>query len=80
MCPKCKSIKTGIYNTRKNDNHGGSVWRRRICNSCCNVWTTIEVTQEYFDKINNQASISEKIIELEKTASTIIEKVKNLHL
>jgi len=55
MCPKCKSKKTEIYNSRKNGKHRGSVWRRRNCLKCFHSWTTIEVSQKHYDELSRQA-------------------------
>jgi hypothetical protein len=76
MCPKCKSKKTEIYNSRKNEKHGGSVWRRRNCLKCFHSWTTIEVSQEHYDELKKQSSLLETLRTLEDTATDIIGKVK----
>ena len=78
MCPKCKSNKTEIYNSRKNQKHGGSVWRRRNCRKCFHSWTTIEVSQEHYDELTKQANLLETLRTLENTASNIIGKVKGI--
>lgn len=78
MCPKCKSKKTEIYNSRKNQKHGGSVWRRRNCLKCFHSWTTIEVSQDHYDEISRQASSLEALRTLEETATDIMGKVKRL--
>ena len=78
MCPKCKSKKTEIYNSRKNQKHRGSVWRRRNCLKCFHSWTTIEVSQEHYDELSRQASSLETLRTLEETATDIIGKVKGL--
>jgi len=78
MCPKCKSKKTEIYNSRKNQKHGGSVWRRRNCLKCFHSWTTIEVSQEHYNEISRQASSLEALRTLEETATDIMGKAKRL--
>jgi hypothetical protein len=78
MCPKCKSKKTEIYNSRKNGKHRGSVWRRRNCLKCFHSWTTIEVSQKHYDELSRQASSLETLRTLEETATDIIGKVKGL--
>lgn len=78
MCPKCKSKKAEIYNSRKNQKHGGSVWRRRNCLKCFHSWTTIEVSQEHYNEISRQASSLETLRTLEETTSDIMGKVKRL--
>ena len=78
MCPKCKSKKTEIYNSRKNQKHGGSVWRRRNCLECFHSWTTIEIQQEHYDELTRQASLLETLKTLENTATDIIGKVKGI--
>lgn len=78
MCPKCKSTKTEIYNSRKNKKHGGSVWRRRNCLKCFHSWSTIEIQQEHYDELTNQANLLETLRTLENTASDIIGKVKGI--
>ena len=76
MCPKCNSTKTGIYNSRKNGKHGGSVWRRRHCLKCFHNWSTVEISQDSYDELTKQANLLETLRTLEKTASNIIGKVK----
>jgi hypothetical protein len=78
MCPKCKSKETGIYNSRKNKKHGGSVWRRRNCLKCFHSWTTIEIQQEHYDELTSQASLLQTLRTLENTATDIIGKVKGI--
>ena len=78
MCPKCKSKKTEIYNSRKNQKHGGSVWRRRNCLKCFHSWTTIEIQQEHYDELTRQSNLLETLRTLENTASNIIGKVKGI--
>jgi hypothetical protein len=48
-CPRCKSKKTEVYDSRKTDKYDGSTYRRRICNSCYHSWTTYEIQQNYLD-------------------------------
>jgi len=78
MCPKCKSKKTEIYNSRKNKKHGGSVWRRRNCLECFHSWTTIEIQQEHYDELTRQANLLQTLRTLENTATNIIGKVKGI--
>lgn len=77
MCPKCESRKTKVFNTRKNYKNGGSVWRRRSCLKCSNIWTTIEIQQEHYDELR-KSSILETLKTLENTATDIIGKVKGI--
>jgi len=78
MCPKCNSTKTGIYNSRKNGKHGGSVWRRRHCLKCFHNWSTVEISQKHYDELTIQANLSDTLKTLENTASHIIGKVKGI--
>lgn len=78
MCPKCNSTKTGIYNSRKNGKHGGSVWRRRHCLKCFHNWSTVEISQKHYDELTLQAKLSDTLKTLENTASNIIGKVKGV--
>lgn len=78
MCPKCKSKKIGVYDSRKNKKNGGSVWRRRHCLKCFHNWSTIEIQQEHYDELTKQANLLETLRTLENTASNIIGKVKGI--
>jgi hypothetical protein len=78
MCPKCNSTKTGVYNSRKNGKHGGSVWRRRHCLKCFHNWSTVEISQDSYDELTNQSKLLETLRSIEKTASNIIGKVKGI--
>jgi len=78
MCPKCNSTKTGVYNSRKNGKHGGSVWRRRHCLKCFHNWSTVEISQDSYDELTNKSKLLETLRTLEKTASNIIGKVKGI--
>jgi len=78
MCPKCKSKKIGVYDSRKNGKHGGSVWRRRHCLKCFHNWSTVEINQEHYDELTRQANLLETLRTLENTASSIIGKVKGI--
>jgi hypothetical protein len=78
MCPKCNSTKTGVYNSRKNGKHGGSVWRRRHCLKCFHNWSTVEISQDSYDELTNKSKLIETLRTLEKTASNIIGKVKGI--
>jgi len=78
MCPKCNSTKTGVYNSRKNGKHGGSVWRRRHCLKCFHNWSTVEISQDSYDELTNNANLLKTLRTLEKTASNIIGKVKGI--
>jgi transcriptional regulator NrdR family protein len=48
-CPKCQSQQTIVYNSRPKDS---TTWRRRKCLDCKHRWTTIEVTEDVFDFID----------------------------
>ena len=78
MCPKCNSTKTGVYNSRKNGKHGGSVWRRRHCEKCFHNWSTVEISQDSYDELTNKSKLLETLRSLEKTASNIIGKIKGI--
>jgi phosphopentomutase len=78
MCPKCNSTKTGVYNSRKNGKHGGSVWRRRHCQKCFHNWSTVEISQDSYDELTNKSKLLETLRTLEKTASNILGKVKGI--
>lgn len=78
MCPKCNSTKTGVYNSRKNGKHGGSVWRRRHCLKCFHNWSTVEISQDSYDELTNKSKLLETLRTLEKTASNIIGKIKGI--
>jgi len=78
MCPKCNSTKTGVYNSRKNGKHGGSVWRRRHCLKCFHNWSTVEISQDSYDELTNKSKLLETLRSLEKTASNIIGKIKGI--
>jgi hypothetical protein len=78
MCPKCNSKQTGIYNSRKNGKHGGSVWRRRHCLKCFHNWSTVEIKQEHYDELTNNANLLKTLRTIENAASNIIGKVKGV--
>ena len=50
-CPRCKSRKTIVYDSRKTDKFNFSTYRRRMCNKCNYCWSTYEIQQEYLDSI-----------------------------
>lgn len=52
-CPKCKSTKHRIPESRRTDSH---VWRVRVCNSCHHPWVTQEISTDLtrFPKEVNQ--------------------------
>ena len=77
MCPKCKSKKIRVYDSRKSTINQ-FVWRRRNCEKCSHVWTTIEITKEHYDELTRQANLSDTLKTLEDTATDIIGKVKGI--
>jgi transcriptional regulator NrdR family protein len=42
-CPACHGKKVSVMDSRRT---GTGVWRRRVCDSCHNRWTTAEVPTE----------------------------------
>lgn len=78
MCPKCKSKKTKVFDTRKNQKNTGSVWRRRYCLKCSQKWTTIEIKQEHYDELTNNANLLKTLRTIENAATDIIGKVKGV--
>jgi transcriptional regulator NrdR family protein len=78
MCPKCKSAKTEVYDSRKIKKHGGLVRRRRSCLKCFKNWTTYEISAEYLNELTNSKKIIESLKKIENSASKIAEDVKGL--
>jgi len=50
-CPKCSATDSKVFNSRKRVEDGGSVWRRRRCYECDYSWSTLELQQEFLDRI-----------------------------
>ena len=47
-CPKCNNEKTKIVDSRADEE---SVWRRRECQGCGYRFNTIEIDEDYFEKV-----------------------------
>jgi transcriptional regulator NrdR family protein len=50
-CPKCSAIGSKVFNSRKRKEDKGSVWRRRKCYECDYTWSTVELQQEFLDRL-----------------------------
>jgi len=50
-CPKCSAEDSKVFNSRKKEADGGSVWRRRRCYECDHAWSTIELQQDFLDRL-----------------------------
>lgn len=48
-CPRCKSRKTEVIDSRPNERFNGATRRRRSCLKCFHLWTTYEIQQNYLD-------------------------------
>lgn len=58
-CPKCQSRST-VYDSRQTFDH---TYRRRQCNKCSHAWTTYEVHQDEFDKVQKYNQIKTLLTE-----------------
>jgi transcriptional regulator NrdR family protein len=48
-CPRCKSKKTEVLDSRPIERFNGATRRRRSCPKCYHLWTTYEIQQNYLD-------------------------------
>ena len=50
-CPKCSNEKTKIVDSRADED---SVWRRRECQGCGYRFNTIEIDEDYYERLVRQ--------------------------
>jgi len=74
-CPKCKSQKTEVYNSRKIDKLNGSTWRRRNCKKCNTSFTTYEI---YIEKIESIIRNERTLRKQTDAAREFLEKLEGI--
>jgi len=66
VCPNCKSSNTRTFDSRKRKN--GSVWRRRRCVECSEVWTTLESSGD----IDTRMQVARECLEIAESIPTTV--------
>lgn len=58
-CPLC-SADSKVFNTRP---HDGAVWRRRECLKCRHRWSTYEITELAFKRVERVEAIVAELVQ-----------------